>query len=261
MHIGRVAQLFLYPVKSFAGIEVESLDLGPDGPVGDRAWGVYDPEADVVLSAKRVGELLDARIDGDEAMLPTGERARLGTPALDAALSGWLGRRVRVVHVDDEPTLRQEMHLDNENLDSDVIQWSTPRGRYVDLFPLHLLLTSTVGEFADANRDVDWDVRRFRPNVLIETDQHEEDLLLQNLQIGSATVTVPDQQTERCVIITRPQQGLPRQRSMLRTIARARRAYEGPLTAGSAMALLGCYGQIHAPGVARVGDSVEMLPV
>jgi uncharacterized protein YcbX len=259
MRIGRVAQLFVYPVKSFAGVEVEALEVGPAGPAGDRAWGVYDPEADVVLSAKRVGELLDARVEGDEAVLPTGERGRLGDTALDAALSAWLGRTVRVVHVDDEPTLRQEMHRDNEDLSSAVIRWRTPRGRYVDLFPLHLLLTSTVATLATTHRELDWDVRRFRPNVLIETDCGEDELLTRTLRIGGAVIVVPDQHTERCVMVTREQQALPRQRSSLRAIARARRDYEGPLTAGSAKAVLGCYGEVRVPGTIRAGDAVELL--
>jgi uncharacterized protein YcbX len=259
MRIGRVAQLFVYPVKSFAGVEVESLELTAEGPAGDRAWGVYDPASDVLLSAKRTGALLDARVDGDEVVLPTGERGRLGDPALDDALSAWLGRAVRLVHVDAEPTLRQDMYRDNEDLGSEVIRWRTPRGRYVDLFPLHLLLTSTVGALAAENPHLDWDVRRFRPNVLVDTERREEDLVTRALRIGPAEIRVPDLQTERCVMITRPQQGLPQQRSSLRTIARARRAYEGPLTAGSAMALLGCYGEVRAPGTIGVGDPVELL--
>src|SRR5689334_10326718 len=101
--------------------------LAGEGPVGDRAWGVYDADADVVLSAKRVGVLLYASVAGDTVTLPTGFSGRLGDAALDEALTAWLGRSVRMVHVDEEPSLRQEMHQDNEDSRSPVLRWRTPR--------------------------------------------------------------------------------------------------------------------------------------
>ena len=59
-------------------------------------------------------------------------------------------------------------------------------------------------------------------------------------------------------MITRAQPSLAEQRSTLRTIARARRGFEGPLTAGSAGAQLGCYGEVVRAGTMRVGDDVEL---
>ena len=258
MQIGRVGQLWSYPVKSFAGVPVDVLSLADEGPVGDRAWGVYDVSADVVLSAKRVGALLFASLNGDVATLPTGATGRLGDPALDDALSEWLGRSVRMVHVDDQPTLRQEMHQDNEDDRSLIVRWRTPRGRYVDLFPLHLMATVSLRQLADAHPDLDWDVRRFRPNAVFDTEVPEEEWLGRTLRIGLVELAVPDQLTERCVMTTRAQPSLSEQRSILRTIARDRRGFEGPLTAGSAGAQLGCYGEVLVAGDIRVGDTVEL---
>ncbi|MEO5840069.1 MAG: MOSC N-terminal beta barrel domain-containing protein [Acidimicrobiales bacterium] len=258
MQIGRVGQLWSYPVKSFAGVSVDVMSFEDEGPAGDRAWGVYDVEADVVMSAKRVGALLFASVDGDVATLPTGASGRLGDATLDESLSEWLGRSVRMVHVDEEPTLRQEMHRDNEDDTSLVIRWRTPRGRYVDLFPLHLMATVSLDQMARAHPDVDWDVRRFRPNALFETDVPEEEWLGRTLCIGAVELSVPDQLTERCVMTTRAQPWFGEQRSILRTIARHRRGFEGPLTAGSAGAQLGCYGEVVVAGTIRVGDAVEL---
>ena len=256
MLLGRVDQLWTYPVKSFAGVPVDVVTLVDTGPVGDRAWGVYDVSADVVLSAKRVGALLHASVDGDVVTLPTGTSGRLGDAALDGALSEWLGRAVRMVHVDEQPSLRQEMHQDNEDDRSLLLRWRTPRGRYVDLFPLHLLATTSVKQLADAHPDLDWDVRRFRPNAVFDTEVPEDEWLGRRLRVGTAELSVPNQLTERCVMITRAQPSLDEQRSTLRTIARARRGFEGPLTAGSAAAQLGCYGEVVVAGTMRVGDAV-----
>ena len=258
MLIGRVEQLWTYPVKSFAGVPVDVMSLTDDGPAGDRAWGVYDISSDVVLSAKRVGALLYASVNADVVTLPTGSTGRLGDPALDNALSEWLGRTVRMVHVDEQPSLRQEMHQDNEDEHSLVLRWRTPRGRYVDLFPLHLIATVSLHQLAAAHPDLDWDVRRFRPNAVFATDVPEEEWLGRRLRIGTVELEIPDQLTERCVMITRAQPSLAEQRSTLRTIARARRGFEGPLTAGSAGAQLGCYGEVVRAGTMRVGDDVEL---
>lgn len=60
MTIGRVAELWRYPVKSLGGERVEHVDIGPRGVTGDRLWAVRDLERDVTASARRVPALLNA---------------------------------------------------------------------------------------------------------------------------------------------------------------------------------------------------------
>nr|WP_194946003.1 MOSC domain-containing protein [Mycolicibacterium malmesburyense]CRL73123.1 putative Fe-S protein [Mycolicibacterium malmesburyense] len=60
MTIGRVAELWRYPVKSLGGERVEGVDIGPRGVTGDRLWAVRDLERDVTASARRVPALLNA---------------------------------------------------------------------------------------------------------------------------------------------------------------------------------------------------------
>lgn len=60
MVIGRVAELWRYPVKSLGGERVERVDIGPRGVAGDRLWAVRDIERDVTASARRVPALLTA---------------------------------------------------------------------------------------------------------------------------------------------------------------------------------------------------------
>ncbi|WP_026224283.1 MOSC N-terminal beta barrel domain-containing protein [Marinobacter gelidimuriae] len=44
----RVHSLFLYPVKSLAGIAVDSFELDEFGPAGDRRWMLVDDECQFV---------------------------------------------------------------------------------------------------------------------------------------------------------------------------------------------------------------------
>src|SRR5487761_1178271 len=54
----RVAHLWRYPVKSMQGEQCQELVLAAGGALGDRAYGVLDEDAGVVLTAKRVPVLL-----------------------------------------------------------------------------------------------------------------------------------------------------------------------------------------------------------
>jgi uncharacterized protein YcbX len=40
--LGRVTELYRYPVKSMQGLAVESLQLGPDGVEGDRGRALIE---------------------------------------------------------------------------------------------------------------------------------------------------------------------------------------------------------------------------
>jgi uncharacterized protein len=259
--IGTVRELWQYPVKSMQGVRVTTVQLDATGPVGDRAWGVLDVDAGELLSAKRTGSLLDAVVDGEEVVLGSGERHRLGSAELDAALSSWLGLVVRMVHVSGEASLAQSMHLDNEDLASPVVRWRSPRGRYVDLFPLHFLTTAWLAQVTAAHPDLDWDLRRFRPNLVLDTDTHERELLGTVLRIGGAVVRVPDQLTERCVMTTRaqPVHGLGAQRGLLRTLARDAGNADAALTAGSATTPFGAYLEVVTAGPVSEGAEVEIV--
>jgi uncharacterized protein len=60
MSIGHVSALWRYPVKSLGGEQVEQVDVGPRGLLGDRLWAVRDLERDVTASARRIPVLLTA---------------------------------------------------------------------------------------------------------------------------------------------------------------------------------------------------------
>ena len=60
MSIGQVSALWRYPVKSLGGEQVEQVDVGPRGLLGDRLWAVRDLERDVTASARRIPALLTA---------------------------------------------------------------------------------------------------------------------------------------------------------------------------------------------------------
>src|SRR5690242_10796611 len=60
MTIGRVAQLWRYPVKSLGGEQIEQVEITAGGPRGDRLWAVRDMERDVTVSARQLPVRLGA---------------------------------------------------------------------------------------------------------------------------------------------------------------------------------------------------------
>ena len=53
-----VTQLWRFPVKSMIGERLDTADVHDLGIDGDRQWGVVDLDTDLVLTARRIPELL-----------------------------------------------------------------------------------------------------------------------------------------------------------------------------------------------------------
>ena len=91
----------------------------------------------------------------------------------------------------------------------------------------------------------DWDVRRFRPNVVI-AGEDERALLGTTVRIGTAELEVV-KEIDRCVIVTRPQPGIDRDKSVLVAVHRER---SGNLGVGAI---------VRRPGQVAVGDSLSVV--
>jgi uncharacterized protein YcbX len=96
-----------------------------------------------------------------------------------------------------------------------------------------------------------FDARRFRPNLLIsDTDSSvdfpERDWAGRRLKIGEAVIEVTIE-CPRCVMVTHGFDDLPRDHKVMRSVVK------------QANGNLGVYAKVETPGLAKVGDSVELL--
>ena len=249
--VGSVAQLWQFPVKSMQGSQVEQLTFDDKGAVGDRGWAVVDPAAGKVLSAKRWAALLLARaaIDGDTVTvtLPDGATHEAGDPATDAALSAWLDHDVRLQQPPSGDGLPFDLHTEAWDDSSELWQFpGPPGGPFVDLAAAHVLTTASLRAAAGLHPEGTWDVRRFRPNALldVEGDDFVEDAWVGTPVALGAVVVDPFMPTVRCSMTTRAQPGLERDADIARTLNR-----EHGLN-------LGLYCAISTPGTVAVGDPV-----
>ena len=168
--IGSVAQCRRHPVKSMQGLQVEALTAAGDALAGDRARGVLTGDG-VLLSAKQRRELLSAAADDEGVDLPDGRRFAYGDGELDEVLSTWLGTAVRLVEPPAGRSLQYRMTFDPPDDDAELFDIPTPAGTFLDLAPVHLLTTATLDGVSAARPDLDWDVRRFRPNLVLDVRQ------------------------------------------------------------------------------------------
>jgi hypothetical protein len=222
----RIARLWRYPVKSMQGEELTSFELTAVGVAGDRRFGVLDVATGTVVSAKRDGRLLAAKAMyagvALAIVLPTGERV-LGTGAgVDAALSDWLQRPVRLIEATPHGRATFESQADFEDDASAAERWTGPEGSFVDSSPVHVITTATLRSLALERPDLQWELARFRPNLLIDlegTGLPELGWTGRTIRIGEVELVV-GKPCSRCVMTTRSQPGgIERQLDVLRHLS------------------------------------------
>lgn len=283
-NVGRVLELWRYPVKSMGGERVERATIGPQGLPADRGWALRDEAAAEIRGAKKLPALLgcEARYrttpDGDaiphaDIVLPDGTRTATDDPQAAARLSALLGRPVTLwprrpaaddAHyrrgLPDSPDIEAEMRgifgrLADEPLPDfstfppEIMEFTSPRGTYFDVASIHLMTTASLAAVGHDGDRAHRDVRRFRPNILVDTAAlagFAEAGWTGHLRVGGATLTI-DMPTVRCVMVTLPQPSLAKDPSVLRTIVR-----DGAQN-------LGLYCSVMTPGAVAVGDAVELL--
>ena len=213
-----VLALYRYPVKSLQGEALEQVDVGAHGIDGDRSHALRDDASGVVLTARRDPILLFGRGGLDASgqgwvELPDGRRT-----SADGTLSDWVGRPVRLVEPTDARST-YETPVDPEDEGSAVRRWQGPVGSYHDSATTQLSLVAS-GEIAG------WDVRRFRPNVVLAADSLAH-LVGTRIRLGSVELDVV-KRIDRCVVVTRTQPGgIDRDLGVFRTIRDERQLFLG----------------------------------
>lgn len=239
-NIGRVAALWRYPVQSLRGERVEQLTVGENISVGDRGYGIFDPEAGhiavsargkrrwrplVTWSARYLAEpVADKPLPPVEITFEDGSTLRSDAPDVDATLAGRLGWDARFVRVAE----------------------SVPAYKHA---PIHALTSATLETLHRLYPSGRFEPARFRPNVFIETEARdgfvESNWLNRTLAVGGARLSI-DENTVRCVMTTLPQGDLPQDAGILATVTEANKQHAG------------VYCGVTTPGTIRIGDPVVL---
>lgn len=286
MEVGRIKQIHRYPVKSMGGELLEEVELALRGLPGDRAWAVRDEVHGGIRGAKKIPALmgLQARyvkappVEGSgpaEITLPDGSTLETSDPdvndrvtkAIDYAVTLWPllpadaldhYRRGAPAHDDMEKELRamfgrapDEPLPDLSVFPPELIEFESPPGTYFDAFPLLLMTETTLRTIQEKAPESRFDVRRFRPNLLI-ADSGSSEPFPENawcgrrLKIGEAILEITVE-CPRCVMTTHGFEDLPKDPKIMRTLVRE--------SGGN----LGVYAKVEKPGRIALGDRIELL--
>jgi uncharacterized protein YcbX len=251
--VGSVEACWRYPVKSLQGRTVDALEVDPTGVDGDRAWGIVDVATGKLMTAKRTAALLHGAADDDAITLPDGSRVRFDDPSIDQALTAWLDRKVRLVSSVDAGPIAYEMTFDPPDDDAEAFAIPVPEGTLLDITAVHLVSRTTLASCAAARPDLDWDVRRFRPNLVAELAGEaweEQSWIGRDLAIGSAVLRISGPMV-RCAMPLRAQPGgLERQPELFRALSELNVTFPNHL---------GMCLDVVEPGRVEVGESITLI--
>ena len=266
--IGKVVSIWRYPVKSMMGEELNSSNVTQRGLIGDRVYAIIDLETGKVASAKnpgKWGKLFDFRaafIDSPQNVenippvritLPDGSPIFSNNGEINGTLSKVLGREVSIMNASLTSPSYEEYWPDIEGLAQReiVTDEAMPPQTFFDIAVIHLLTTSTIDRLRELYPEGRFEVRRFRPNIVVESTSEEKDFIENSwvnmkLRIGEEVVLKVIGPCTRCVMITLPQGDLPKDLGILRTVAKYNQVHAG------------VYASVHRGGTIRRGDIVQL---
>jgi uncharacterized protein YcbX len=265
---GMVVSISRYPVKSMLGEELNSSYVTERGLVGDRAYALIDQKTGKVASAKnprKWGKLFDFRsvfIDPPQVAenippvritFPDGTHIFSDQDDIDYSLSKVLSQGVRLMMASLEKPKYEEYWPDIDGLAQreKVTDETMPSQTFFDIAVIHLLTTSTINRLRELYPEGRFEVRRFRPNIVIESASGEKDFIEnfwigKKIMIGEDIVLRVTGSCTRCVMTTLPQGDLPKDLGILRTIARYNKVNAG------------VYASVQRGGTIRRGDLVRL---
>ena len=267
--VGSIVSLWRYPVKSMMGEELNATEVTKTGLIGDRAYALIDSLDGKVATAKNPRKwptlfdfravLADAPRPGVKMppvriTLPEGTIVNSEQPDVHRTLSDALKREVTLsASSDRSAATAEEYWLDIEGLDhrDAVTDFGLPEGTFFDCAFVHLLTTATLDRLRVLYPQGRFEVRRFRPNIVVEAANGEKefvenDWIEQIVAIGDAvrlSITGP---CGRCVMTTLPQGDLPKDAGILRTAVQQNHAN------------VGVYASVLQGGKVRRGNSVRL---
>lgn len=273
----QIESLFIYPIKSGAGIEVSALEFDARGPIHDRRWMVVRPdgsfltqrnhptlgavaavpvESGLVLTIAQQPPLLVPAPESNEPLscsvwfdqvlcLDCGEEAAV-------ALSEHLQEEVRLVYAD-ETHFERGVHLPPQAAEAGPAEVSLADG-----FPLLLVSAAALTQLSERfGQEVS--VRRFRPNIVIGgADAHAEDNW-QRIRVGETELAIV-KPCVRCSIPALDPDEMTETPGFNRTLATYRK-FDGRIIFGQ-NALVKGKGKGKGQGegkIIRVGDPVDVL--
>lgn len=269
-----VATLWRYPVKSMMGEELNGAEITTTGLLGDRAYALVDVETGKVISAKNPKKWPDfftyrATFTSPPMQnnkqpiwitLPDGTVLRSDQSDINDKLSQYLGHKV-VLQTQSPKDAKLEQYWpeyegEANEISNEAVAGDAGQGTFFDYSPLHLLTTSSIEAMQRHYPEGRFEVRRFRPNVMVDTSGHdgfvENDWVGKTIKLGDNLRLQVTDPCPRCVMPTLAQGDLPQDNGIFKNgIAKNK-----PMVpfAGKELPSVGVYARILQSGWVKRGD-------
>lgn len=261
-----IAGLFVYPVKSCAGIFITRADLDQHGIQFDRQWAVVHAATGRAVTQRETPTLACVRpafhLDG---VLVTAD----GMPELRVPVSG---KRIASALISGDRCVVYDQGKESARWFSDFLGFPCRLVRYnpqapralrglpgsvsfVDAYPL-LVIGAASLEDLNARLGTPIPMSRFRPNVLVSGCPSYDEDAWQEWRVGNVSIRMV-QPCARCVVTTTDQiTGERDSAEPLRTLGQYRRWVD---SGGKGGVIFGMNAAHNGPGVLRVGDEIQIL--
>jgi uncharacterized protein YcbX len=250
------------------GEELNATEVTEHGLLGDRAYALVDSADGKAATAKNPRKwprLFDfhatfiapvraaAPIPPVRIALPDGTTITSDQGDLNPILSQALNRAVTLRAAPREAVTAEEYWPDMDGLDhrDTVTDFTLPEGTFFDVAMVHLLSTATLDRLRALYPQGRFEVRRFRPNIVVQLASGEKDFA-ENAWVGHTLAIGPAVRLNitgpcgRCVMTTLAQGDLARDPGILRTAAQHNHVN------------VGVYAAVVQGGTIRRGDPVRI---
>lgn len=269
----QVSDLFIYPLKSARGIAISSAAIDAFGLAGDRRAMLVDPSGrfttqrelqDIArIEIQPAPSYLRLKMEGkadiivppphpdnrmDVVVWKSAVNASVADDATNTALSGWLGRDIRMVFFD-----RLATRIASP-------EWAGD-GTPVTFSDGYQILITTTGSLRALNADLaahgegSVGMERFRPNIVIDCDEEWPEDRWATIEIGGIRLDLV-KPCARCIMTTQDQQTGSRDvpnpmPAMGRVRMSADRRVPGPLFGWNVVP--------RGEGTVKIGDVVTVI--
>jgi uncharacterized protein YcbX len=259
--------------------EINSSYITERGLVGDRTYAGVDKQTGKIASAKnprKWGKLFDFRsifVDSPQDVndippvritFPNGinflsnnhREEKEVEDDINSSLSQVFNRQVALMKSSSFENPNYEEYWPDINglaQREKITDEAMPSNTFFDIAVIHILTTSTINRLRELYPQGRFEVRRFRPNIVIESGAKEmKNDFIENTWVGKKmiigkdvvlNVTAP---CTRCVMITLPQGDLPQDLGILKTVAKYNQVH------------VGVYASVERGGTIHRGDTIEI---
>jgi uncharacterized protein YcbX len=273
-----VATLWRYPAKSMMGEELNGTQVTTGGLLGDRVYALVDVETGKVISAKNPKKWPDffsfrAAFTSPPSQdslqpiwitLPDGTVLRSDQNDINEKLSQFLGHPVTLqTQSPQDAKLEQywpEFAGETNEISNEAVAGDAPQGTFFDYAAMHLLTTSSMEAMQQLYPKGRFEVRRFRPNIMIDTSGQngfvENEWVGKVIKIGTDLRLQITDPCPRCVMPTLAQGDLPADNGIFKN-AIAKNRPVVPF-ANKELPSVGVYARVLQPGWVKRGDAVSI---